>query len=406
MKLKKLVLNLGVQIFIAMFAGIGAGFLMKEKADMFAPLGELFIKLLMMLVIPLISVSIISGAASLGRTKSAGKLGLATVAYYLGTTAFAVVLGLVFANVFKPGVGIDLSAIQSMFESGEIPEATTAPGFWETVKGFVPFNPFEAFATGNVIQVLFFCLLVGLGISTLKQEKREFLSKCFDNMTEALIWVIGIVMRAAPIGVFALMADAVGTCGFDILGSIIKLLVVYTMALLVHTLGVFSLTIKLFSRTSVKHFFVKMLKPQLFAFTTSSSLATLPVTFEVCEEELGVSKETASFVLPLGATVNMNGNAIYFGIVAVFFAQLFGIELGFSHYAAIIFTATLGSVGSAGVPGPCLLIFAVLLSANIPLEGIPLVYAVDRLFDMMRTTVNITGDAACAVVVDGITEAK
>jgi Na+/H+-dicarboxylate symporter len=400
-KLKKLMSHLGSQIFIAMALGILAGVFMGEKATVFAPLGDIFIKLIKMLVIPLVAVSITSGAASLGGTKSAGKLGLATFSYYIGTTAFAVGLGLLLGVIFKPGLGLDLNLIQSMFSS-EFADKGVTPGGWEILKGIIPENPIKALVDGNILQILFFCLFLGFGISVLPEEKKNFLLNIFNYITDALIWMIEIVMLTAPIGVFGLMADSVGTFGYEILSLVVKLLIIYTAALILHTFGVYPLTLKLFSKISIRKFIAKITKAQLVAFSTASSMATLPVNFEVCEEELGVSKETSSFVLPLGATINMNGNAIYYALVAMFFAQMFGLDLSLSQYIAIILTATIGAIGQAGVPGPTLLVVAVLVAANIPIEGLPLLFGVDRLFDMMRTSVNITGDAACAVIVDGI----
>ena len=400
-KIKSLFLNLGFQILLAMVIGIIVGAIWGEGANIFAPLGELFIQLIKMLVIPLVAVSVISGAASLGGTRSAGKIGVWTFVFYLSTTIMAVSLGLVFGELFQPGAGLDVAMVKHMFSAEQAGSGAT-PGFWEIVFGIIPENPFDAFVSGNILQVLFFCLFLGLGISSLSKDKKEFLLKNFNYLTEALIWMIKIVMWVAPIGVFGLMASAVGTFGYDILGMVIKLLVIYIIVILIHGYGFYPLILKVLSKMPLKRFFSKIYKAQIVALSTSSSMATLPVNFEVCEEELGVSKETSSFVLPLGATINMDGNAIYYALAAVFFAQLFGIDLSIVQYLAIIFTATVGSIGQAGVPGPSLLVVAVLVAADIPIIGLPLLYAVDRIFDMIRTALNITGDAACAVIIDQI----
>ena len=400
-KNKNIFLNLGFQILLAMILGIIVGAIWGEGANIFAPLGELFIQLIKMLVIPLVAVSVISGAASLGGTRSAGKIGVMTFVFYLSTTIIAVIFGLTFGEIFKPGVGLDVELVKHMFSAEQAGSGTT-PGFWDIIFGIIPENPFNAFVSGNILQVLFFCLFLGLGISSLSKEKKEFLLKNFNYLTEALIWMIKIVMWVAPIGVFGLMASAVGTFGYEILGMVIKLLIIYIFVILLHGYGFYPLLLKLFSKMPVRRFLTRIYKAQVVALSTASSMATLPVNFEVCEEELGVSKETSSFVLPLGATINMDGNAIYYALAAVFFAQLFGIHLGVFQYLAIIFTATVGSIGQAGVPGPSLLVVAVLVAANIPIIGLPLLYAVDRLFDMIRTALNITGDAACAVIIDQI----
>ncbi|KYH35447.1 proton glutamate symport protein [Clostridium tepidiprofundi DSM 19306] len=395
--------NLGTWIIVAMFLGIIVGGVMGKNASIFAPLGDIFMTLLKMVVIPLVTFSIITGAASIGNSKSAGKIGIATFVYYLSTTAVAVVVALILGQLFKPGTGLPMEQIKSIF-SNEYANKGTVPGFWETIKGIIPANPIASLVQGNILQILFFSLFFGFGIASLKEEQKELLTKVFNAITDALIFVIMKIMYIAPIGVFALMADAVGTFGYNILGLLVKLLVIYVIGLLLQAFGVYSLALKLFSKTPVKKFFSKIYKVQLFALSTSSSMATLPINMETCEEELNVSKETTSFVLPLGATINMDGNAIYYALVACFFAQMFGIKLGMAQYLAIIFTATVGSIGQAGVPGPSLLVVAVLLSANIPIVGLPLLFGVDRLFDMMRTAVNVTGDASCAVIVDRLKE--
>ncbi len=400
-KIRKMLGNVGVQIIVAMFLGIIVGAIWGEGAAVLSPLGDVFIHLIMMLVIPLVAVSVLSGAASLGGTRSAGKIGVATFVYYLSTTAIAVMIGLLFGEIFKPGTGLDVETVRHLFSHEAAGEGAT-PGFFEVILGIIPTNPIRALTDANILQVLFFCLFLGLAISTLEEEKKEFLLKIFNYLTEAFIWMIRIVMYVAPIGVFGLMASAIATFGYEILGLVLKLLIIYIGAILLHGLGFYPLMLKTFSKMTLGKFYSRMYKPQLVAFSTASSMATLPVNLQVCEDDLEVSNETTSFVLPLGATINMDGNAIYYALATIFFAQMFGIELGIVQYVAIIFTATVGSIGQAGVPGPSLLVVAVLVAARVPIEGLPLLYAADRLFDMIRTALNITGDAACAVIVDGL----
>lgn len=397
-------LSLGVVILISMVVGIIVGAIMKGQAEMFAPLGDIFIRLIKMLVIPLVTVSIIGGAAALGKSKSAGKLGIGTFVYYLGTTSVAVILGLVFGAIFKPGAGLSPNSFPAEFldTAGDLAARGSVPGFWATISGIIPVNPFDSLITGNILQILFFSLFLGIGLSVMKAEKSEPITKLIASITEVLIWMIEKVMIIAPIGVFGLMASAVGTFGYEILALVLKLLIVYTVALLIQTFGFYPLFVKLFSKVSPLKFIRKIYEAQVVALSTSSSMATLPVTFDVCEKELGVSKETASFVLPLGATINMDGNAIYYALAAMFFAQMYGIDLGVAQYIAIIITATIGSIGQAGVPGPSLLVVAVLIAAGIPITALPLLFGVDRIFDMLRTAVNITGDASCAVIMDGL----
>ncbi|MDC1105101.1 dicarboxylate/amino acid:cation symporter [Prolixibacteraceae bacterium] len=399
-KLKKLITNLGFQILVAMLIGIGVGAAMGKDANIFAPLGSIFIQLIKMLVIPLVTVSIIAGASSLGATKKAGKVGVSTVLYFLLTTAVAVSLGIMLGEVFQPGIGLDAEAVKNAFPPEDYTGAAATPGFWDIMIGMIPANPIESLVSGNILQIIFFGLFLGIAISTLPDQKKKPIVNGLNYITEAFIWMIKMVMYTAPIGVFGLIANATGTFGFDLLKMVFNLVWVNLIGVAILLLVLYPLTLKLFSNLSVRKFFSKMTKPQIVAFSTASSMATLPVNMEVCEDELGVSKQTSSFVLPLGATINMTGNALYYALVAIFFAQMFEQPLGAPQYIAIILTATVGSIGQAGVPGPTLLVVAVLVAAKIPLEGLPLLYALDRIFDMVRTSVNITGDAACAVIVD------
>jgi Na+/H+-dicarboxylate symporter len=382
-----------------MVAGIVVGALGGESAAVFAPLGDLFIKLMKMLVVPLVAVSIIGGAASLGATRSAGRLGAGAFGYYLLTTAVAVTIGLAAGALFEPGAGLDVEAMRHRF-SPDLADRGAQPGFWEVVLGFVPDNPFAALSAGNILQVLLFSLLLGFGIAALSPERNKPVLDVVHGLTECLVWMIKKVMWIAPIGVFGLLAHAVGTFGWDVLALVAKLLVVYVAALFVQAFAVYPALVRLLGRLPALRFVTKLAKPQLVALSTSSSMATLPVTMDTCHKDLGVSRRTCSFVLPLGATINMDGNAIYYALVAMFFSQLFGIPLGPPEMLAIVLTATVGSIGQAGVPGPSLLVVAVLLAAGLPVEGLPLLFGVDRIFDMLRTAVNVTGDASCAVIVD------
>jgi Na+/H+-dicarboxylate symporter len=399
LKEKGLLGNIGIQVVIAMIVGTIVGAMMGHSASMFAPLGSIFIHLIKMLVIPLVAVAIISGAAGLGSSHSAGKVGLTTLGFFAFTSAVAVALALVMGEVFQPGVGIDLTGVEGMF-SNAYAEKGDLPSFWATLLGMIPTNVFQSLNEANILQILVFCLFFGVAVSKLEKERRDPLINGVNAIVDAMVWMINVVMKIAPLGVFGLMADAVGTFGFSALMVVFKLFVVYIAAILIYGFIFYPIMIKLFSKTSPIKFLSAMKKPQAVALSTASSMATLPVTMETCEEELGVRNSTASFVLPLGATINMSGNAIYYGLVAIFFAQMFNIDLGMSAYIAIIVTSTLGAVGQAGVPGPSFLVVAVLLSAGIPIEGLPLLFALDRIFDMVRTALNITGDAACAVNVD------
>ncbi|MEZ9922587.1 dicarboxylate/amino acid:cation symporter [Vibrio breoganii] len=403
LKDKSLLGNIGVQVVIAMIVGTLVGAMMGESATVFAPLGTIFINLIKMLVIPLVAVALISGAAGLGNSSNAGKVGLTTLGFFGLTSALAVALALVMGNLFQPGTGIDVASVESMF-SVEYAAQGALPGFWDTVTGMIPTNFFQSLNEANILQILVFCLFFGIAVSSLEKERRDPLINGVNAIVDAMVWMINKVMLIAPLGVFGLMADAVGSFGFGALMVVFKLFLVYVAAILIFGFVVYPILVHVFTKTSAKKFLVAMKKPQAVALSTASSMATLPVTMNTVENELGVKNSTASFVLPLGATINMSGNAIYYGLVAIFFAQMFGIDLSLGAYIAIIATSTLGAVGQAGVPGPSFLVVAVLLAAGIPIEGLPLLFALDRIFDMIRTALNITGDAACAVIVDALVE--
>ena len=404
--IQKLLKNLGLWILVAMIAGVAVGFAMGEEAKVFAPLGSLFIQLIKMLVVPLVAVSIISGAASLGSSRSAGKIGITSIGYILLTTVVSIVIAIIAGLIFKPGAGLSAEGIASIAAHASADQGAPADlSFWDTIIGMIPSNPIQAFAEGNILQIIVFGLFLGFGIAAISEEKRTKVINGLNYILEALIWCIGKVMWIAPIGVFGLMAEAMGTFGFDILWKVVNLLWVNLIAVIVMGIVIYPSTVLFLSNVSVKEFFSAMLRPQIVAFSTASSMATLPVTMGACDK-MGVSKQVTGFVVPLGATINMTGNAIYYTLVAMFFAQFYGIELGIAQYVAITVTASLGSIGQAGVPGPTLMVVAVLAAAGIPIEGLPLLYALDRLFDMIRTVLNITGDAACAVVTDRLAIGK
>lgn len=394
--------RLGIWIIGATVLGAVVGLLMGKPAHMFAPMGNLFMQLIKMVVVPLVLFSLIGGAASLGKSSSAGKIGALTFVYYGITTAVAVMLGLLFSELFKPGLGIDMASLSSAaIQVDHIEESTKIPGFWETVTGFVPANPFKALVDGNILQIIVFAMFMGFAATYLDGKKKDFLLNFFNFMTELFIKIMTAIMYIAPIGVFCLMADATGTFGYSVLMKILYLIILYVIVLAIVTYGMIGGSVALFSKcTTYKQFFKSMWKVQVFAFSTASSMATLPLNMNTVTTELGVSKETTSFALPLGATINMNGNAAYYAMAATFIAQMYGMDLSFAQYVAIIITSTLGAVGQAGVPGPTLLVVAVLVSANIPIDALPILFGVDRIFDMLRTAVNITGDAACATIVD------
>ena len=393
--------NLGLWIIGATIAGAITGLVMGESAKALAPIGDLFMTLIKMIVVPMVFFSLVGGAASLGNSRSAGKIGVVTFAYYGITTAVAVVLGIIASELFTPGAGINMQSISGAAIDIDMSQSHSIPGFWETVIGFVPVNPFAALVEGNILQTIVFALFVGFGLSVLEEEKKEFMKKFFNFFTEIFIKIMMAIMYVAPVGVFALMADATGTFGYDMLVKILYLIILYVAVLAAVTFVMIGGTVAMFSKkVGYIQFFKSMWKCQVFAFSTASSMATLPLNMKTCRDEFGLNQGTVSFALPLGATINMNGNAAYYAMAACFIAQMYGVELSTSQYIAIIITSTLGAVGQAGVPGPTLLVVAVLVSAGIPIDALPILFGVDRIFDMLRTAVNITGDAACATIVD------
>lgn len=400
--------KLGIWIIGATILGAAVGLLMGKSASMFAPAGNLFMQMIKMVVVPLVLFSLIGGAASLGKSSSAGKIGGFTFIYYGITTAVAVALGLFFSELFRPGTGIDMAALSGAAVQVEhMEESTKIPGFWDTITGFVPANPFKALVDGNILQIIVFAMFMGFASTYLEENKKKTIINFFNYMTELFIKIMTAIMYVAPLGVFCLMADATGTFGYAVLAKIAYLILLYVVVLAIVTYGMIGGSVALFSKcTTYTNFFKSMWKVQVFAFSTASSMATLPLNMNTAMKELGVSKETTSFALPLGATINMNGNAAYYAMAATFIAQMYGMELSFSQYMAIIITSTLGAVGQAGVPGPTLLVVAVLAAANIPIEALPILFGVDRIFDMLRTAVNITGDAACATIVDRFRDEK
>ena len=393
--------NLGLWIIGATIAGAITGLVMGESAKALAPIGDLFMTLIKMIVVPMVFFSLVGGATSLGNSRSAGKIGVVTFAYYGITTAVAVALGIIASELFTPGAGINMQSISGAAIDIDMSQSHSIPGFWETVIGFVPVNPFAALVEGNILQTIVFALFVGFGLSVLEEEKKEFMKKFFNFFTEIFIKIMMAIMYVAPVGVFALMADATGTFGYDMLVKILYLIILYVAVLAVVTFVMIGGTVAMFSKkVGYIQFFKSMWKCQVFAFSTASSMATLPLNMKTCRDEFGLNQGTVSFALPLGATINMNGNAAYYAMAACFIAQMYGVELSTSQYIAIIITSTLGAVGQAGVPGPTLLVVAVLVSAGIPIDALPILFGVDRIFDMLRTAVNITGDAACATIVD------
>ncbi|WP_332632627.1 dicarboxylate/amino acid:cation symporter [Halalkalibacter flavus] len=386
--------NLVIKIFIAFILAIVLGAIVGPGIKVVQPLGDLFLRLIMFIIVPLVLSSLVVGVAGTGDLKKLGQLSIKTVAYYLITTAIAISIGLFIGSVFSPGEGLDIpvSAEQQV-------ESKEAPGIIDTLLNIVPKNPIASLVEGNMLQIIFFAIFLGLGITMLGENGKTVYS-FFEQLAEVMYKITGVVMRFAPIGVFGLVAPTVGEYGLSVLLPLLKVILALAIGCLIHSIIVFSISVKVFGKMSPIAFF-KGIAPAIFvAFSTSSSAGTLPVTIKCTEENLKIPREISSFVLPLGATINMNGTALYLGVCALFVAQFFGIDLTFTQQLTIVLTATLASIGTAGVPSAGLIMLTmVMTSVGLPLEGIALLAGVDRILDMMRTTVNVMGDAAAAVVV-------
>ncbi|HER43020.1 MAG TPA: dicarboxylate/amino acid:cation symporter [Candidatus Eisenbacteria bacterium] len=402
--------RLHTKILIGLVAGVPVGLLLGPRAGHIEFLGRLFILLIRMIVVPLVFSSLFVGTASLGNIRKLGRIGGKTILYYLCTTAIAITIGLVLGNAVRPGSGLDESTKTELLESyrteaiEKIEIAGRRPSGFdavvETLLRIVPGNPVASLAEENMLQIIFFALLFGVAITLVPNGKGKPAVDFFEAVSEGMIQLVHLVMKFAPIGVLALIASVVGRFGADILLSLLKYALVVVAGLLVHMAVIYSAAVRLFGGMRPIDFFRGIRPAQLIAFSTSSSNATLPVTMECAEENLGVSEEVSSFVLPLGATINMDGTALYQGVAAVFIAQVYGLSLTLGDQVTIVLMATLASIGAAGVPGIGVITLAMVLQTlGLPLEGIALILGVDRILDMCRTTVNITGDASAAVVV-------
>ena len=358
--------------------------------------GKIFITLLKMLVVPLVFVSLVCGAASLGDTGSVGRLGGKTIGLYLLTTAIAVSTAMLIALTTDPGLGGE-GANQAQAATAFEPK--TAPSVKDTFINVVPGNPIAAMADGKMLQVILFALLFGLALSragTSGQKLRAF----FVDLNEVMMRLITMIIVLTPIGVFCLMTQLGATLGLAEIAKVAMYFATIVIALLAHAALVYPLLLKSFTGLSPLAFLAKMREPLLVAFSTSSSGATLPVTLRTVEHKLGVSNNVASFAVPLGATINMDGTAIMQGVATIFIAQFYGIDLGLSALLTVVLTATLASIGTAAVPGVGLITLTLVLDqVGLPVEGIALIIGVDRLLDMLRTAVNVTGDATVATIV-------
>lgn len=385
------------KILIGLVLGVIAGMVFGEYAAYLKPLGQVFINFIKMLIVPLIFFSLISGITSMEETGSMGRLSAKAFSFYLATTAVAITLGLVVATIFQPGVGssIDFEVLETA--------GTTQPAemnFGDLLVSLVPANPIAAMAEGNILQVIVFALLVGVALHKVR-DKTERIIDLTHSLAEMMYAMTHIVMAFAPIGIFALIAALTAEQGLGVLLDLLKILGTVYLACLLQVILVYGGLIRLYARLPLAPFFKKAIPPQLLAFSTSSSAATLPLTLETAQEKMGVSKSSSSFVLPLGCTINMDGTALYQGVCALFVAQVMGIDLSTGQYITIILTATLASIGSAGVPGAGLIMLTLVLSSvGLPIAAVAIIAGIDRILDMARSAVNVTGDLAVSLCVD------
>jgi Na+/H+-dicarboxylate symporter len=370
------------------------------------PIGTAFIRAITMIVIPLVVASLIVGAASLGDLRTLGRIGGKTVGYYLFTTAIAVSIGIVLSNIIKPGSRIAEESKNALLAAyggeaaGRIELADQAPGITEMLLSMISRNPIESAATGDMLPLIIFTLLFGAAASLLDDTRKRALVGFFDAINEVSMTIIGWIMKLAPYAVFALIAAVTARFGFDILKSLAIYSLTVVLGLVIHALGTYGLLVRFLAKVNPLYFYRRIREAQILGFSTSSSNATLPVTIAVAEKELGVSKRVAGFVLPLGATVNMDGTGLYQGVAVMFIAQVFGIDLHWTAQLTVVLTATLASIGAAGVPSAGIITLALVLrQANVPETGIALILGVDRILDMLRTSVNITGDLSAATFV-------
>ena len=391
-------MNLSTKILIGLALGVIAGLELGAEGVGFAktwiaPFGTIFMNMIKMVIVPLVFSSLVMGVASLGDIKKVGRIGIKTVGYYLGTTAFAIVIGLAIGTIVEPGLGMHMPVDVAKVT------AKAAPPISKVIIDIFPTNPLEAMVKANMLQIIVFALFMGVGITAVG-EKANALKHAIDGLAEVSYKIVGMIMAVAPIGVFGLITPVVAANGPAVLLPLLKVILAVYFACFLHAVIVYGSMVRFIGKMSPVTFVKAMAPAILMAFSSCSSGGTLPLNMS-CVRKLGVSKEVSSFVLPLGATINMDGTAAYQGVCALFVAQIYGVDLTAAQYMTIIVTGTLASIGTAGVPGAgYIMLTMILTSLGLPLEGSALIAGIDRILDMARTTVNITGDATVSLLVD------
>ena len=392
------------QILIALIVAILYGLYFTDYAYLVTWMGDLFLRALKMIIIPLILTSIISGVTSIGDAQNLGRLGLKTITYYISTSLFAIVTGLFFVNLIQPGVGADLGLKK------EVPELAAASGdVWDIILRMVPTNIFEALVSFDILAVIFFSILFGFFITRVDSKSKEFLTTFFNSGFEVMMKLTHFIIRFTPLGILGIVVGVVAEQRenlVEVLGSLGKYFITVLIGLVIHAAITLPLIIRSIGKVNPWKHFQAMTTPLLTAFSTRSSSATLPLTIDAVENNAGVSNKISSFVLPLGATINMDGTALYECVAAMFIAQAYGIEMSIIQQAIIVFTALLASIGAAGIPMAGLVMISVILTAvGLPLEGVGLILAVDPFLDMCRTSVNVWSDS-CGTVTIAKTEGE
>lgn len=398
-------MNLTTKIFIALILGVVTGLILHPIKEnpmvekyllnfIFNFLGNGFVRAIRMVVVPLVLCSLVMGSAGIEDVTKLGRIGIKTLAFYLSTTAFAVVLALVGGNIINPGKGIQLENIATT--AVKTPE--TKP-FVDILLDMIPINPIEALATGNMLQIIVFAILLGVALSLLG-EKASNVKKLFEEGSSISLKLVELIMKLAPLGVYGLIAKTFTTLGYVALIPLFKYFIGVVIILFIHCLVTYQGILILFGKYNPIKFFKGFAPTMMIGFSTASSSACLPSSLKTVQENFGVSKTISSFTIPLGNTINMDGTAVMQGIATIFIAQIYGKDLTMAHYISIILTATLASIGTAGVPGVGVIMLGmVLVQVGLPLEGIGLVMGIDRFVDMFRTMINITGDAVCTLVI-------
>ncbi len=385
-------MKLWLKILLGLVLGVVAGVLFPSFSQSIKPLGDLFISAIKMLIVPLIFSSLVVGVTGMKDPKKMGRIGIKTFSLYLLTTAFAISIGLFIGTVMEPGKGVDLGTTTTL-------KTVEAQPFSETLLNIVPKNPVASMAEGNVLQIIVFAILFGISLNFAGKPAQPVIN-VIDGIAEAMYKLTAIVMELAPYGVFALMAYISQKYGMAVFLPLMKVLIGVYLGCIIHSIFTLSGAVALLGRLNPFKFFHGIIDALAIAYSTASSSGTLPVTIRCARKNLGVSDSMSSFVLPLGATINMDGTAMYQGVAALFVAQAYGIDLTMGNYITIILTSTLASIGSAGVPGAGLIMLTLVLnSVGLPVEGIALIAGIDRILDMARTTVNVVGDCMVTVLI-------